>query len=129
MFSWNIAAATDEYKEAISATASLAKDTRGVGFIAPHEYPTNLADTHIQQQNNTIIHLLVQALEEVKTLKEKVQVLTDKVTSLEQDKGKAKVDLSEEVVEQITKQLGELKGPGKTGAVKGQGSGSFRVWK
>lgn len=33
------------------------RDNRAEGFIKPHEHNTNLADTNIQRQNNTIIHL------------------------------------------------------------------------
>ena len=125
MNSWQLAAAKESYKEAISATASLTKDARPVGFIAPHEFPTNQADTHIQRQNNTLIHLLVQSIEEIKTLKDQIQRLSDKVSTLE--KGKA-VTLPPDAIDQLSAQLKSAKF-GESKAIKGKGKGAFRVWK
>nr|QKY59785.1 hypothetical protein [Grapevine vein clearing virus] len=127
MSTWQIAAATEEYKNAIKATATLTKDERAVGFVKPHEFEPNFSDTNIQRQNNTLIHLLVQSLEEIKELRAQVQTLNDRIVTLE--KGKAPVTLPDNVVEQISTQLKEAKfGQPKEGAVKGT-KGTFRVWK
>nr|QKY59754.1 hypothetical protein [Grapevine vein clearing virus] len=127
MSTWQIAAATEEYKNAIKATATLTKDERAVGFVKPHEFEPNYSDTNIQRQNNTLIHLLIQSLEELKELRAQVQTLNDRIVTLE--KGKAPVTLPDNVVEQISTQLKEAKfGQPKEGLVKGT-KGTFRVWK
>nr|QKY59721.1 hypothetical protein [Grapevine vein clearing virus]QKY59756.1 hypothetical protein [Grapevine vein clearing virus]QKY59763.1 hypothetical protein [Grapevine vein clearing virus]QKY59774.1 hypothetical protein [Grapevine vein clearing virus]QKY59797.1 hypothetical protein [Grapevine vein clearing virus] len=127
MSTWQIAAATEEYKNAIKATATLTKDERAVGFVKPHEFEPNFSDTNIQRQNNTLIHLLIQSLEELKELRAQVQTLNDRIVTLE--KGKAPVTLPDNVVEQISTQLKEAKfGQPKEGLVKGT-KGTFRVWK
>nr|AVM18864.1 hypothetical protein [Grapevine vein clearing virus]QKY59764.1 hypothetical protein [Grapevine vein clearing virus]QKY59773.1 hypothetical protein [Grapevine vein clearing virus]QPD90037.1 hypothetical protein [Grapevine vein clearing virus] len=127
MSTWQIAAATEEYKNAIKATATLTKDERAVGFVKPHEFEPNFSDTNIQRQNNTLIHLLIQSLEEIKELRAQVQTLNDRIVTLE--KGKAPVTLPDNVVEQISTQLKEAKfGQPKEGIVKGT-KGTFRVWK
>nr|QKY59733.1 hypothetical protein [Grapevine vein clearing virus]QKY59759.1 hypothetical protein [Grapevine vein clearing virus]QKY59772.1 hypothetical protein [Grapevine vein clearing virus] len=127
MSTWQIAAATEEYKNAIKATATLTKDERAVGFVKPHEFEPNFSDTNIQRQNNTLIHLLIQNLEEIKELRAQVQTLNDRIVTLE--KGKAPVTLPDNVVEQISTQLKEAKfGTQKEGLVKGT-KGTFRVWK
>nr|QKY59775.1 hypothetical protein [Grapevine vein clearing virus] len=127
MSTWQIAAATEEYKNAIKATATLTKDERAVGFVKPHEFEPNFSDTNIQRQNNTLIHLLIQNLEEIKELRAQVQTLNDRIVTLE--KGKSAVTLSDNVVEQISTQLKEAKfGTQKEGLVKGT-KGTFRVWK
>nr|AVM18863.1 hypothetical protein [Grapevine vein clearing virus] len=127
MSTWQIAAATEEYKNAIKATATLTKDERAVGFVKPHEFEPNFSDTNIQRQNNTLIHLLIQSLEEIKELRAQVQTLNDRIVTLE--KGKAPVTLPDNVVEQISTQLKEAKfGQTKEGLVKGT-KGTFRVWK
>nr|AVM18886.1 hypothetical protein [Grapevine vein clearing virus]AVM18890.1 hypothetical protein [Grapevine vein clearing virus]QKY59788.1 hypothetical protein [Grapevine vein clearing virus]QKY59796.1 hypothetical protein [Grapevine vein clearing virus]QKY59799.1 hypothetical protein [Grapevine vein clearing virus] len=127
MSTWQIAAATEEYKNAIKATATLTKDERAVGFVKPHEFEPNFSDTNIQRQNNTLIHLLIQSLEEIKELRAQVQTLNDRIVTLE--KGKAPVTLPDNVVEQISTQLKEAKfGQPKEGLVKGT-KGTFRVWK
>nr|AVM18870.1 hypothetical protein [Grapevine vein clearing virus]AVM18880.1 hypothetical protein [Grapevine vein clearing virus]AVM18881.1 hypothetical protein [Grapevine vein clearing virus]QKY59722.1 hypothetical protein [Grapevine vein clearing virus]QKY59723.1 hypothetical protein [Grapevine vein clearing virus] len=127
MTTWQIAAATEEYKKAIEATKTLTKDERAVGFVKPHEFEPNYSDTNIQRQNNTLIHLLIQNLEEIKELRAQVQTLNDRIVTLE--KGKAPVTLPDNVVEQISTQLKEAKfGTQKEGSVKGT-KGTFRVWK
>nr|AVM18885.1 hypothetical protein [Grapevine vein clearing virus] len=127
MSTWQIAAATEEYKNAIKATATLTKDERAVGFVKPHEFEPNFSDTNIQRQNNTLIHLLIQSLEELKELRAQVQTLNDRIVTLE--KGKSPVTLPDNVVEQISTQLKEAKfGQPKEGIVKGT-KGTFRVWK
>nr|QKY59735.1 hypothetical protein [Grapevine vein clearing virus]QKY59807.1 hypothetical protein [Grapevine vein clearing virus] len=127
MSTWQIAAATEEYKNAIKATATLTKDERAVGFVKPHEFEPNFSDTNIQRQNNTLIHLLIQNLEEIKELRAQVQTLNDRIVTLE--KGKAPVTLPDNVVEQISTQLKEAKfGTQKEGSVKGT-KGTFRIWK
>nr|AMQ77648.1 hypothetical protein [Grapevine vein clearing virus] len=127
MSTWQIAAATEEYKTAIKATATLTKDERAVGFVKPHEFEPNFSDTNIQRQNNTLIHLLIQNLEEIKELRAQVQTLNDRIVTLE--KGKSAVTLPDNVVEQISTQLKEAKfGTQKEGLVKGT-KGTFRVWK
>nr|QKY59727.1 hypothetical protein [Grapevine vein clearing virus]QKY59757.1 hypothetical protein [Grapevine vein clearing virus]QKY59809.1 hypothetical protein [Grapevine vein clearing virus]QKY59812.1 hypothetical protein [Grapevine vein clearing virus] len=127
MSTWQIAAATEEYKNAIKATATLTKDERAVGFVKPHEFEPNFSDTNIQRQNNTLIHLLIQSLEEIKELRAQVQTLNDRIVTLE--KGKAPVTLPDNVVEQISTQLKEARfGQPKEGLVKGT-KGTFRVWK
>ncbi|AEI98822.1 hypothetical protein [Grapevine vein clearing virus] len=127
MSTWQIAAAAEEYKNAIKATATLTKDERAVGFVKPHEFEPNFSDTNIQRQNNTLIHLLIQSLEEIKELRAQVQTLNDRIITLE--KGKAPVTLPDNVVEQISTQLKEAKfGQPKEGLVKGT-KGTFRVWK
>nr|QKY59771.1 hypothetical protein [Grapevine vein clearing virus]QKY59824.1 hypothetical protein [Grapevine vein clearing virus]QPD90054.1 hypothetical protein [Grapevine vein clearing virus] len=127
MTTWQIAAATEEYQNAIKATATLTKDERAVGFVKPHEFEPNFSDTNIQRQNNTLIHLLIQSLEEIKELRAQVQTLNDRIVTLE--KGKAPVTLPDNVVEQISTQLKEAKfGQPKEGLVKGT-KGTFRVWK
>nr|QKY59730.1 hypothetical protein [Grapevine vein clearing virus]QKY59762.1 hypothetical protein [Grapevine vein clearing virus] len=127
MSTWQIAAATEEYKNAIKATATLTKDERAVGFVKPHEFEPNFSDTNIQRQNNTLIHLLIQNLEELKELRAQVQTLNDRIVTLE--KGKSAVTLPDNVVEQISTQLKEAKfGTQKEGLVKGT-KGTFRVWK
>nr|QKY59766.1 hypothetical protein [Grapevine vein clearing virus] len=127
MSTWQIAAATEEYKNAIKATATLTKDERAVGFVKPHEFEPNFSDTNIQRQNNTLIHLLIQNLEEIKELRAQVQTLNDRIVTLE--KGKSAVTLPDNVVEQISTQLKEAKfGQPKEGLVKGT-KGTFRVWK
>nr|QPD90052.1 hypothetical protein [Grapevine vein clearing virus] len=127
MSTWQIAAATEEYKDAIKATATLTKDERAVGFVKPHEFEPNFRDTNIQRQNDTLIHLLIQSLEEIKELRAQVQTLNDRIVTLE--KGKAPVTLPDNVVEQISTQLKEAKfGQPKEGLVKGT-KGTFRVWK
>nr|QKY59739.1 hypothetical protein [Grapevine vein clearing virus] len=127
MSTWQIAAATEEYKKAIEATKTLTKDERAVGFVKPHEFEPNYSDTNIQRQNNTLIHLLIQNLEEIKELRAQVQTLNDRIVTLE--KGKAPVTLPDNVVEQISTQLKEAKfGTQKEGLVKGT-KGTFRVWK
>nr|QKY59750.1 hypothetical protein [Grapevine vein clearing virus] len=127
MSTWQIAAATEEYKNAIKATATLTKDERAVGFVKPHEFEPNFSDTNIQRQNNTLIHLLIQTLEEIKELRAQVQTLNDRIVTLE--KGKSAVTLPDNVVEQISTQLKEAKfGTQKEGLVKGT-KGTFRVWK
>nr|QKY59776.1 hypothetical protein [Grapevine vein clearing virus] len=127
MSTWQIAAATEEYKNAIKATATLTKDERAVGFVKPHEFEPNFSDTNIQRQNNTLIHLLIQNLEEIKELRAQVQTLNDRIVILE--KGKSAVTLPDNVVEQISTQLKEAKfGTQKEGLVKGT-KGTFRVWK
>nr|AVM18862.1 hypothetical protein [Grapevine vein clearing virus]AVM18868.1 hypothetical protein [Grapevine vein clearing virus]AVM18877.1 hypothetical protein [Grapevine vein clearing virus]AVM18882.1 hypothetical protein [Grapevine vein clearing virus]AVM18887.1 hypothetical protein [Grapevine vein clearing virus] len=127
MSTWQIAAATEEYKNAIKATATLTKDERAVGFVKPHEFEPNFSDTNIQRQNNTLIHLLIQNLEEIKELRAQVQTLNDRIVTLE--KGKSAVTLPDNVVEQISTQLKEAKfGTQKEGLVKGT-KGTFRVWK
>nr|QPD90041.1 hypothetical protein [Grapevine vein clearing virus] len=127
MSTWQIAAATEEYKNAIKATATLTKDERAVGFVKPHGFEPNFSDTNIQRQNNTLIHLLIQSLEELKELRAQVQTLNDRIVTLE--KGKAPVTLPDNVVEQISTQLKEAKfGQPKEGLVKGT-KGTFRVWK
>uniref|UniRef100_A0A2P1ERC6 Uncharacterized protein n=2 Tax=Grapevine vein clearing virus TaxID=1050407 RepID=A0A2P1ERC6_9VIRU len=127
MSTWQIAAATEEYKNAIKATATLTKDERAVGFVKPHEFEPNFSDTNIQRQNNTLIHLLIQSLEEIKELRAQVQTLNDRIVTLE--KGKSAVTLPDNVVEQISTQLKEAKfGTQKEGLVKGT-KGTFRVWK
>nr|QPD90042.1 hypothetical protein [Grapevine vein clearing virus] len=127
MSTWQIAAATEEYKNAIKATATLTKDERAVGFVKPHEFEPNFSDTNIQRQNNTLIHLLIQSLEEIKELRAQIQTLNDRIVTLE--KGKAPVTLPDNVVEQISTQLKEAKfGQPKEGLVKGT-KGTFRVWK
>nr|QPD90043.1 hypothetical protein [Grapevine vein clearing virus] len=127
MSTWQIAAATEEYKNAIKATATLTKDERAVGFVKPHEFEPNFSDTNIQRQNNTLIHLLIQSLEEIKELRAQVQTLNDRIVTLE--KGKAPVTLPDNVVEQISTQLKEAKfGQPKEGLVKGT-KGTFRVWR
>nr|AVM18867.1 hypothetical protein [Grapevine vein clearing virus] len=127
MSTWQIAAATEEYKNAIKATATLTKDERAVGFVKPHEFEPNFSDTNIQRQNNTLIHLLIQNLEEIKELRAQVQTLNDRIVTLE--KGKSPITLPDNVVEQISTQLKEAKfGTQKEGLVKGT-KGTFRVWK
>nr|QKY59760.1 hypothetical protein [Grapevine vein clearing virus]QKY59805.1 hypothetical protein [Grapevine vein clearing virus] len=127
MSTWQIAAATEEYKNAIKATATLTKDERAVGFVKPHEFEPNFSDTNIQRQNNTLIHLLIQNLEEIKELRAQVQTLNDRIVTLE--KGKSAVTLPDNVIEQISTQLKEAKfGTQKEGLVKGT-KGTFRVWK
>nr|AVM18869.1 hypothetical protein [Grapevine vein clearing virus]QKY59738.1 hypothetical protein [Grapevine vein clearing virus] len=127
MSTWQIAAATEEYKKAIEATKTLTKDERAVGFVKPHEFEPNYSDTNIQRQNNTLIHLLIQNLEEIKELRAQVQTLNDRIVTLE--KGKSAVTLPDNVVEQISTQLKEAKfGTQKEGLVKGT-KGTFRVWK
>nr|QKY59744.1 hypothetical protein [Grapevine vein clearing virus] len=127
MSTWQIAAATEEYKKAIEATKTLTKDERAVGFVKPHEFEPNYSDTNIQRQNNTLIHLLIQNLEEIKELRAQVQTLNDRIVTLE--KGKSAVTLPDNVVEQISTQLKEAKfGTQKEGLVKGA-KGTFRVWK
>nr|AVM18871.1 hypothetical protein [Grapevine vein clearing virus] len=127
MSTWQIAAATEEYKNAIKATATLTKDERAVGFVKPHEFEPNYSDTNIQRQNNTLIHLLIQNLEEIKELRAQVQTLNDRIVTLE--KGKSAVTLPDNVIEQISTQLKEAKfGTQKEGSVKGT-KGTFRVWK
>nr|QKY59745.1 hypothetical protein [Grapevine vein clearing virus] len=127
MSTWQIAAATEEYKNAIKATATLTKDERAVGFVKPHEFEPNFSDTNIQRQNNTLIHLLIQNLEEIKELRAQIQTLNDRIVTLE--KGKSAVTLPDNVVEQISTQLKETKfGTQKEGLVKGT-KGTFRVWK
>nr|QKY59770.1 hypothetical protein [Grapevine vein clearing virus] len=127
MSTWQIAAATEEYKKAIEATKTLTKDERSVGFVKPHEFEPNYSDTNIQRQNNTLIHLLIQNLEEIKELRAQVQTLNDRIITLE--RGKAPVTLPDNVVEQISTQLKEAKfGTQKGGSVKGT-KGTFRVWK
>nr|QPD90053.1 hypothetical protein [Grapevine vein clearing virus] len=127
MSTWQIAAATEEYRNAIKATATLTKDERAVGFVKPHEFEPNFSDTNIQRQNNTLIHLLIQSLEELKELRAQVQTLNDRIVTLE--KGKAPVTLPDNVVEQISTQLKEAKfGQPKESLVKGT-KGTFRVWK
>nr|QKY59752.1 hypothetical protein [Grapevine vein clearing virus]QKY59753.1 hypothetical protein [Grapevine vein clearing virus] len=127
MSTWQIAAATEEYKNAIKATATLTKDERAVGFVKPHEFEPNFSDTNIQRQNNTLIHLLIQNLEELKELRAQVQTLNDRIVTLE--KGKSPLTLPDNVVEQISTQLKEARfGTQKEGLVKGT-KGTFRVWK
>nr|QKY59726.1 hypothetical protein [Grapevine vein clearing virus] len=130
MSTWQIAAATEEYKKAIEATKTLTKDERAVGFVKPHEFEPNFSDTNIQRQNNTLIHLLIQNLEEIKELRAQVQTLNDRIVALEKGKSKATpVTLPDNVVEQISTQLKEAKfGTQKEGSVKGT-KGTFRVWK
>ncbi|QAX91644.1 ORF2 [Codonopsis vein clearing virus] len=127
MSSWQLAASTDEYRKALNATGSLTKDNRPVGFVEPHLFQPNLGDTNIQRQNNTLIHLLIQTLEEVKALRDQVQILRDQVDSL--SKGKApEVQLPKDVVDKLAAQLttthvtpkGKFRGKGK--------EGQFRVW-
>uniref|UniRef100_A0AAU7GJ67 P2 protein n=1 Tax=Nettle badnavirus 1 TaxID=3158948 RepID=A0AAU7GJ67_9VIRU len=124
MSTWQLAAAKDSYQEAIKATATLTSDNRAVGFVEPHRHPTNLSDTHIQRQNNTLIHLLIQSIEEIKAVRDQLQIVTDRINSLD-NKGK-EVALPDDVINQLTAQLKEASFGEKK--VKGKGKGSFRVW-
>jgi hypothetical protein len=128
MSTWLIQASTEEYKQAIEATESLTKDSRAVGFIKPHEFSVNLADTNIQRQNNTLIHLLIQNIEQIKELKERVQILSDEVKDLK--KGKTQeVSLPDDVVEKLSKQLADTK-VGNPKLIPGKARNPvFRVWK
>lgn len=127
MNTWQLAAASEDYQRALKATEGLTKDERAVGFIKPHEHSLNLADTNIQRQNNTIIHLQIQILEELRSTSEKIQNLSSRISTLE--RGKTFVTLPEDTINQLSEQLkgttfGERKGP-----VKGKGQGPFLVWK
>ena len=125
MNTWQLAAAKNSYQEAFRATASLTSDNRAVGFVEPHRHPTNLSDTHIQRQNNILIHLLIQSIEEIKTIRDQLQVISDKVNGLDA-KGK-EVALPEDVINQLSSQLKDAHFGDKK-PIKGKGKGPFRVW-
>ncbi|KAL6012835.1 hypothetical protein ACLOJK_003324 [Asimina triloba] len=104
--SWQDAAKTAEYRAALQATTSLTKDNQPIGFVKPHEFDINRSDTNIQRQNNTLIYLLVQALEELKELKAIVQALDRRVSSFEAKlHDKETPQLPEDVVDQLSRQF------------------------
>nr|QBB63969.1 hypothetical protein 2 [Green Sichuan pepper vein clearing-associated virus] len=129
MNTWQLAAGTEEYQQALTATATLVKDQRPAGFVEPHTWPSNLGEANIQRQNNAQIHLLVQILERLKELDEKVQVLSDRVSALERNKGH--VALPDDAIAQLTEQLRStsLSSTGAGRPVIKANKGTFRVWK
>ncbi|BBL52463.1 hypothetical protein QKP79_gp2 [Aucuba ringspot virus] len=133
MTTWQVAATEEEYQDALFATTVLTKDSRPVGFIAPHEFNSTLNETNILRQGNTTLYLLLQIIRKQKEIQDKLISVSARVDLIERyiEKGKqapTEVSLPTDLVDQLTKQIKDL----SIGKQQGKGKakeGAFRVWK
>nr|QOJ56169.1 hypothetical protein [Rubus yellow net virus] len=129
---WQDTATKETYQKALQATTSLTSNNTGLGFIEPHTFTGGQLSTNLAKQNNTLIQLLVQALEKVLDLEQAVANLTAQVTRLEKTVAeKDTVKLPESVLNDLTKEFGKVnigKGKGIEGTNTSKDK-NFYVWK